>query len=106
MIALKMSACITEEWVVCCCWYTIRNQVSIYNIYILMNTCLVLIRVECMYLSKTTLSDDTGMSNIYYIRYNYVFRRLTMAIFRLYMKYSVSNYTRLNMGCIQRGGTG
>ena len=27
-----------------------------------------------------------------------MFRRLTMAIFRLYMKYLVSSYTRLNVG--------
>ena len=33
-----------------------------------------------------------------------MFRRLTMAIFRLYMKYLVSSYTGLNMGCIQWGG--
>jgi len=29
-----------------------------------------------------------------------MFRRLTMAIFRLYIKYLVSSYTRLIMGCI------
>ena len=38
---------------------------------------------------------------IFYIRYNYMFRYLTMAIFRLYMKYLVSSYTGLIMGCIQ-----
>jgi len=32
---------------------------------------------------------------IYYIRYNYMFRRLTMAIFRLYMKYLLNSYTGL-----------
>ena len=53
-----------------------------------------LIRVECMYLSNTTLFDGTGISSIYYVRYNYMFQRLTMAIFRLYMKYLVSSYTR------------
>jgi len=36
---------------------------------------------------------------IYYIRY-YMFRRLTMAIFRLYMKYLVSSYTRFITCCI------
>jgi len=40
-------------------------------------------RVQCMYLSNTTLFDDRVMYSIYYIRYNYMFRRLTMAIFRL-----------------------
>ena len=61
-----------------------------------------LIRVERMYLSNTTLFDGGGTSTIYYIRYKYMFRRLTTAIFRLYMKYLVSSYTRLNMGCLQR----
>jgi len=46
-----------------------------------------LIRVECMYLSNTTLFDDRCMYRIFYIRYNYMFRRLTVAILRLYMKY-------------------
>ena len=63
-----------------------------------------LVRVECMYLSNTTLFGGRGISSIYYIRYNYMFRRLTMSIFRLYMKYLVSSCTRLNMGCIQWGG--
>ena len=55
-----------------------------------------LTRVQCMYLCNTTLFDGRGISSIYYIRYSYVFRRLTMAIFRLYMKYLVSSYTRRN----------
>jgi len=42
------------------------------------------------------------MYRMYYIKY-YMFRRLTMIIFRLYMKYLESSYTRLNMGCIQWG---
>ena len=54
-----------------------------------------------MYLSNTTLFDGRGISSIYYTRYNYMFRRLTMAIFRYVMKYLVSSYTRLNMGCKQ-----
>jgi len=49
-------------------------------------------------LSKTTLFDGTDIARIYCIRYNYMFRHLTMAIFRLYMKYIVSSYTRLIMG--------
>jgi len=57
----------------------------------------VLIRVECMYLSSTTLFDGRDISSIYYIRYSYMFRRLTMAIFRLYMKYLVSSYTRTRL---------
>ena len=43
-----------------------------------------------MYLSNTTCFDGRGISSIYYIKYNYMFRRLTIAIFRLYMKYLVS----------------
>jgi len=39
-----------------------------------------------------------------------MFRHLKIAIFRLYMKYLVSSYTGLIMGCIQwystRGGVG
>jgi len=50
------------------------------------------IRVECMYLSNTTLFDGRNMYRIYYIRYSYMFRRLTMARYRLYMKYLVSSY--------------
>ena len=51
--------------------------------------------MECMYLSNTTLFDGRGISNIYYIMYSYMFRHLTMAIFRLYMKCLVSSYMRL-----------
>jgi len=40
-----------------------------------------------MYLSDTALFDGRYMSGIYYVRYNYMFRRLTISIFRLYMKY-------------------
>jgi len=64
----------------------------------------ILIRVECVYLSNTASFDGRGVSSIYYIRYNYIFLHLTMAIFRLYMIYLVSSYTRLNMGCKQWGG--
>ena len=60
--------------------------------------------VQFMYLSNTTLFDAGSISSIYYIRYNYMFRRLSIAIFRLYMKYLISSYMRLNMGCIQWGG--
>jgi len=54
-----------------------------------------------MNLCNTTLFDGRGIYRIYYIWYNYMVRRLTMAIFRLYMKYVVSSYTRLIMDCIQ-----
>jgi len=50
--------------------------------------------------------DCSGIYSIYYIRYSYVFRRLTMAIFRLYMKYLVSSYTGLIISCIQWYSTG
>ena len=64
----------------------------------------ILIRVECMYLSNTTLFDGRGVSSICYIMYNYTFRYLTMAIFRLYMKYLIICYRRVNMACIHWGG--
>jgi len=53
-----------------------------------------LIRMECMYWYNTTLFDVRGIYSIYCIRYSYMFRRLTMAIFMLYMKYLVSSYTK------------
>jgi len=56
--------------------------------------------VQCMYLSNTTIFDCRGIYSIYCIRYNYTFRRLTMAIFRVYMKYLVSSYTTFIMFCI------
>ena len=59
-----------------------------------------------MYLRNTTLLDGRGLYSIYYIRYNYMFRHLTMAIFRLNMKYLVSSYTGLIMACIQWYSTG
>jgi len=46
-------------------------------IYIILQTIL-----ECMYLSNTVLFDGSYISSIYYIRYNYMFWRLTMAIFK------------------------
>ena len=51
-----------------------------------------------MYLSNTILFDGRGMYRTYYIKYNYMFRRLTVAIFRLYMKCLESRYTRLIVG--------
>ena len=59
---------------------------------------LKLTRMERLYLSNTTLFDGTGMCRIYYIKYNYMFRRLTMAISRLYMKYLASSYTTIHYG--------
>ena len=46
-----------------------------------------LIKVRCINLSNTTLFDGRDISSIYYIRYSYMFRRLTMTILRLYMGY-------------------
>jgi len=53
------------------------------------------IKMQYIYLSNTTLFDGRNIYSIYYIRYNYMFRRLTMVIFRLYMKYLLSSYTIL-----------
>jgi len=82
---------------------TCRNHVSLISfvIPVVFNK---LIRVKCMYLSNKTSFDGRGIYSIYCIRYNYVFLRWTMAIFRLYMKYLVSSYTRLIMGYMQWGG--
>jgi len=52
-------------------------------------------RIKRMYLSNTTLFDGRDICRIYYIKHNYMLRLLTMVIFRLYMKYLVSSYTRL-----------
>jgi len=43
---------------------------------------------------------------IYYIENNYMFRRLIMAIFRLYMKHSVRSYTKHIYGLLiwEQGG--
>ena len=53
-------------------------------------------KMKCMYWSNTTLFDDTYIyiyrerererERIYYIKINYMFRPLTMAIFRLRLK--------------------
>ena len=49
-----------------------------------------------MYLSNKTLFDCRDMYRIYYIKNNYKFRHLTMAIFRLRNgKNLVSSYTRI-----------
>ena len=49
-----------------------------------------------MYLSNTTLFDGRDMYRIYYVKKNFMFWPLTMAIFRLReLKNLVSSYTRL-----------
>jgi len=55
-----------------------------------------LTRVECMYLYNTSF-NGRGIYSIYYIRY--MFWHLTMALFRLYMKYLLSSYMRLIIQC-------
>jgi len=46
----------------------------------------LVIRVECMFLSNTTLFYLMVEVYLHYcLRYNYMFRLLTIAIFRLYM---------------------
>jgi len=54
-----------------------------------------LARVQCIYLSNTTVFDGSGIYCIYYIRYNYMFRHLTRNIFRVYVKYLVGSCTGL-----------
>ena len=54
--------------------------------------------MKCMYFSNTTLFDGRDIYRIYYINISYMFRPLTMAIFRLRLKIEknlVSSYTRL-----------
>ena len=56
---------------------------------------MMMTRLECKYLSNTTLLDGTDMYRIYYRKNNYMIRHLTMAIFRLRNeKTLVSSYTR------------
>ena len=54
-----------------------------------------------MYLSNKTLFDGIGIYSIYYTRLNYMFRRLIMAIFRLYMKYLVSSFYLFTYSMVQ-----
>ena len=59
-----------------------------------------------MYMSNTTLLDVRERYRIYYVKNNYKFRHLTIAIFRLRNeKNSVSSYTRL-MWAIYSGEVG
>jgi len=44
-----------------------------------------IINVQCVYSSSITMFIGR-IQRIFYVRYNYMFRRLIMAIFRLYMK--------------------
>ena len=57
-------------------------------------------RLECMNLSNTTLFDGKDMYRIYYIQKNYMFRHLTMAIFRLRMKKLSKQLHSNYVGCI------
>jgi hypothetical protein len=49
--------------------------------------------VQRVYRSNTTIFIGR-IESIFYIRYNYMFRRLIMAIIRLYTKYLISSYTK------------
>jgi len=57
------------------------------------SVCSGLTDVQCVYWSDTTIFIGSIYS-IFYIRYNYMFQRLIMAIFRLYMKYLLSSHTK------------
>ena len=61
-----------------------------------------------MCLSNTTLFDGKDMYSIYYIKHNYMFQHLTMAIFRLRIekKNLVSSYTRLMWAVYSRAARG
>jgi len=62
-------------------------------------------RLECMYLSNTTLLDGRDMYRMYYIKNNYMFRHLTMTIsvWEIKKKLSKQLYSTY-VGCIQLGG--
>jgi len=49
--------------------------------------------VQCVCSSNTTIFIGR-IKSIFYKRCNYMFRRLIMAIFRLYVKYLLSSYTK------------
>ena len=57
-----------------------------------------------MYLSNTTLFDGRYMYRIYYIKNNYMFRHLTLAIFRLRNEKLSKQLNSTYVGCIQWGG--
>jgi len=57
-----------------------------------------------VYLSNTTLLDGKDMYRIYYIKNNYMFRHLTMAIFRLRMKKLRKQLYSTYVDCIHWGG--
>jgi hypothetical protein len=57
-----------------------------------------------MYLSNTILFDGKDMYRIYYIKKNYMFRHLTMDIFRLRMRNISKQLYSTYVGCIRWGG--
>jgi len=58
-----------------------------------------------MYLSNTTLFDGRNMYRIYYIKNNYMFLHLIMAIFRLRNEKKLSKQLySAYVGCIQWAG--
>jgi len=56
-----------------------------------------------MYLSNTNLFDGRGIYIIYYMRYNYMFRHLTMTIFRLRNEKLSKQLYSTYVGSIQQG---
>jgi len=65
---------------------------------------LVSARLECIYCLTQLSGGDIYI--IYYIENNYMFRRLIMAIFMLYMKHLVSSYTKHIYGLLIWGRKG
>ena len=62
-------------------------------------------RLQCMYLSNTTLFDGRDMYRIYYIKNNYMFRHFTLAIIRLRNEKKISKQLYSTcVYCIQWGG--
>jgi len=59
-----------------------------------------------VYLLSNTTIWSIDIHIIYYIDKNYMFRRLVMAIFRLYMEHLVSSYTKYIYGLLICGREG
>jgi len=64
----------------------------------------ILTRVECMYLSNTTLFSSRDIYSIYYIRYNYMFWRLYSAHLQVVHEILSKQLYETYIGCIQWGG--
>jgi len=72
----------------CHCFPT-KSSVWIITRFVISVAFYEITNVQRVYWSDTAVFV-VAIQSIFYIRYNYMFRRLIMAIFRLYMKYLLS----------------